>query len=241
LTELVNPSVAEAVAQVRDQLAAGTSCIVLSTPVGAGKSAILNALLSEPALLSSGRSVKRSIAELDQLHSDLDHGDGRIVICDADYVSSYVLSGRSDAAMAPTTSIVSSADTADHPWSSVVGSPAGSQLIPLDAGRRTPGDVGASVVCRPESHNVSSWLTFNEYLFPRLRRELLRLVNRLRIVLRLTLICVLSGLPRIPDAINFVLLLLAAVRCYGRRTEPSYLLPFLTSMSVVVGETVRLC
>jgi hypothetical protein len=239
LTELVGPLVTEAVAQVRDQLAVGRPCVVLSVPTGAGKTAILKALLSEPALLSSGRSVKRSIAELDQLHSDLDRGDGALVVVDADY---YAASSRSDAATAPTTSIASSADTADNPLWSAVSSLFTSQLIPLDAGQRTPGDVGASVMFGPESHNVSSWLALNENLFPRLRRELLRLVNLLRIVLRLTLIRVLSGLPRIPDAINLVLLLLAAVRGYGRRTEPSdYFLPVLTSMSVVIGETARLC
>jgi hypothetical protein len=64
----------------------------------------------------------------------------------------------------------------------------------------------------------------------------------MRMVLRLRLIYILSGLSRIPEAVNFVLLLLAAARCYGRRTEPSaYILPVLASMSVVVGETARLC
>jgi hypothetical protein len=92
------------------------------------------------------------------------------------------------------------------------------------------------VICSPESHNVSSWLTFDENIFAHLRQELLRLVSRIRIVLRLRLIYVLSGLFRIPDTVNFVLRLLAAARCYGRRAEPSdYTLPVLTSIPVVTG------
>ncbi|HYB14001.1 MAG TPA: hypothetical protein VEF71_00795, partial [Streptosporangiaceae bacterium] len=62
MAEVTHPSVAETVAQIREQLAAGTPCIVLSAPAGAGKSAILKALLRDPALPSSGRSVKRGIA-----------------------------------------------------------------------------------------------------------------------------------------------------------------------------------
>ena len=94
----------------------------------------------------------------------------------------------------------------------------------------------------PGSHAVFLSLTFDEYIFARLRQELLRLASRIRVVLRLRLISILSGLCRISEVINFVLLLLAAARCYGRRTEPSdYTLPVLTSKSVVIGEAARLC
>jgi hypothetical protein len=204
------------------------------------KSAIIKALLREPDLLPSRRSVKRSMAELDQLHSDLeDRGDGRIVNVDP---AGYTSPGRSDAATTTTTSAAASTDTADHPLWSAVGPLSAGPPVLLDPGRRIPRDAGESVMCSPESHNISSWLTFDDNIFAHLRQELLRLVSRLRIVIRLRLIFVLSGLSRIPNAVNFVLLLLAAVRCYGRRTEPSdYTLPVLTSMSVVTGEAARLC
>jgi predicted ATP-dependent endonuclease of OLD family len=45
LTEFADPLVADAVAQIRDQLAAGTSCIVLRGHTRVGKSAIISALL----------------------------------------------------------------------------------------------------------------------------------------------------------------------------------------------------
>ena len=216
-TELTSPLTAEAVAQIREQLASGTPCIVLRGEGGVGKSAIISALLSDPDWLSSRPSTKRSIAELDQLHSDLDRGDGRIVLYDPAASDAYFNSIEAVAVRTP--SVVASADAADHPWSSAVGSLSG-----------------------PEAHNISWSLTFDEYSSARLRRELLRFVNRMRMVLRLRLIYILSGLCRIPEAVNFVLLLLAAARCYGRRTEPSaYTLPVLASMSVVIGETARLC
>lgn len=237
MTELADPLVADAVARIRDQLATGTPCIVLSGHGGVGKSAIIKALLREPDLLSSRRSVKRGIAELDQLHSDLeeDRGDGRLIIYDpaGEVCAEYLIQAKT------TTTVAASADAADHPWSSAVGSlSAGS----LDPGQRTPRDAYEFLMFGPGSHAVFLSLTFDEYLFARLRQELLRLVNRIRMVLRLRLIYIMSGLSRIPEAVNFVLLLLAAARCYGRRTEPSdYTLPVLTSMSVVIGEAARLC
>jgi hypothetical protein len=224
LTESTDPFVAETVAQIRDQLTAGTPHMVLNIPAGAGKTAIINALLREPALLSSGRSVKRSIAELDQLHSSLERCERIVVIYDPVHAS-----GRASVVTAPTTAIASPADAADHPWSSVVGS--------FDAGRRTPHDAGEPVMFGPpESLNTSPSLTFDEYILACLRQQLLRLVHHLRIVMRLRLICVLSRLSRIPDLVNFVLLLLAAARCYGHRTDPSdHALPVPTSISVVTG------
>lgn len=234
MTEPVNPSVAEAVAQVRDQLAAGRPCVVLSTPVGAGKSAILNALLSEPALLSSGRWVKHSIAELDQLHSDLDRGDGVLVTYDP---TNYASPGRPDATTVPQTSTASSADTPDLPDASVgISLPAGLSVA-FDLGRRTERDESESVMFLHEEAHALRWeLTPYEDFLARLQQELLCLVNRLRMVLRFRLMYILSGLSHIPDAINVVLLLLAAVRCYGRRTETSdYTPPVLTSILVVTG------
>lgn len=233
LTELASPSVVNAVARIRDQPAAETSLLALSCP--RVESTFVTVLLAGQVVVSSGRSVKRSIAELDQLHSNLDRRDRVVVIYDP--VDAY--SGRPSVVTAPTTSIASPADAADHPWSSAIASLPAGQLIPfesLDAGRRTPRDAGESVMFGPKPQRASPSLTFDEYLFARLRQQLLRLINRMRIALRLRLIYVLSRLSRIPEEINFVLLLLAAARCYGRRTEPSdYTLPVLTSMSVVTG------
>jgi hypothetical protein len=234
MTECVDPLVAEAVARIRDQLATGTSCILLNGHGGATKSTIIKILLSEPDFPPSRRAAQHGIDELDTLHGHLDRGDGLLLVYDP-----MVYSGRPDALPALTVSIASPADAADHPWSCVSGSLPAGQLIPFelpDAERRTSSDMDESAMGVPEAHNVSSCLTFDERLSARLRQELLRLVNRMRMVLRLRLIYILSGLSRIPDAINFVLLLLAAARCYGRRTEPSaYTLPVLTSMSVVTG------
>ena len=215
----LSPLAEDAVAQIRERLASGAPCILLKGEGSVGKSAIIGALLGDPALLSSGRSVKRSMSELDRLHSDLeeDRGDDRIVLYDPGACDAYFNS--LEAVAVPTPSVAATADAADHPWSSTVG-----------------------ILSDPAAHNVSSSLTFDEYVSARLRQELLRLVNRIRMVLRLRLIYILSGLCRIPEAVNFVLLLLAAARCYGRRTEPSaYTLPVLASMSVVIGETARLC
>jgi hypothetical protein len=217
MTEFAFSARAEAVAQIREQLAAGAPCILISGHGGVGKSAILKALLREPDLLFSRRSVKRGVAELDRLQSDLeeDRGDGHIIVYDpaGEVSTEYAIQIK-----APTASVAAPADAAKHPWSPAVGSLSGA-----------------------EAHNVSSSLTFDEYLAAHLRQELLRLVNRMRMVLRLRLIYILSGLCRIPETVNFVLLLLAATRCYGRRTEPSACtLPVLASMSVVIGETACL-
>lgn len=68
-----------------------------------------------------------------------------------------------------------------------------------------------------------------------------RLIDGIRAILRLVLIRVLSGLSRCPDTINAILVLLAASRRYGLRSEPSdYTLPVLTPKSVVIGEVARL-
>jgi hypothetical protein len=227
LTELVaSPAVAETVARIRDHLASGTPCMVLSVPAGAGKTAILNALLSEPALLSSGRSVKHDIAELDQLHSNLERCDRLVVICDP--FDAY--SGYPSVVPAPTASIASPADVADHPWSSMVGSPPSSQLIPIDRARYPHG------LLHERQYRASFAVAIDETLLSRLRQDLLRLIDGVRAILRLMLIRVLSALSHSPDAINVALVLLASSRCFGHRTDPSdYTLPVLTSMSVVTG------
>jgi hypothetical protein len=112
LTELADPLVADAVAQIRDHLAAGTPCIVLSAPAGAGKSAILSALFTERTVQSSGRSVKRRIAELDQLHSDLERSDGWGLIYES---AEYVSPARPNAVTVPTASIALSPKATDLP------------------------------------------------------------------------------------------------------------------------------
>jgi hypothetical protein len=241
LTELAGPLVPDEELELRDRLTAGAPYVVVSIPTGAGKSAVLGALLSDPALPSSGRTAKRSMAELNQLHSNLDRCDRVVVIYDP--VDAY--SGRSSVVTAPTTSIASPADAADHPWSSTIGSLFADQLGSSCSGRYRQHDAGEAFTFAPELNTANSsprlaW--FSKYVLACLWQELLRLFNRMRMILRLRLIYVLTGLSRIPEAINFVLLLLAAARFYRRRTEPSdYTLPVLTSMSVVIGETARLC
>lgn len=238
MTDPASPSIAEAVAQIRDQLAAGTPCIMLRADICLVKLTILNMLLGEQILSSPGRSVKRSIAELDDLLGDLERADGLAFIYDP---VAEVSGGRSSVVRVVTTSVTPSADSADL-WSSAVGSLSARPLVLLDPGGRSPPDAGDAVMVAPESHAASSCLTFYEFVFARLRQELLRLVSRMRIVLRLRLLCLLSGLSGIPDAISFVLLLLAVARCYGHRTEPSdYALPVFTSMSIVIGESAHLC
>ena len=240
MTEVIEPAIAETPAQIRDHIRSGTPFILPYDPADADKSGYRGtAMLSEPSLLSSGRRVRFGAAELDQFYNALESAEM--------VSSSYSTPLLTSLLVVPTRRRHL---PQSHP-----------QLVPLiilgrlrsaryslvrlilpDAGRHTPGDAGKSVRFTAYLHNVSSSLAFDELLFPRLRQELLRLVSRLRIVMRLRLIYILSGLSRIPDAINFVLLLLAAARCYGRRTEPSdYTLPVLTSMSVVIGEAARLC
>jgi hypothetical protein len=83
---------------------------------------------------------------------------------------------------------------------------------------------------------ITQMLGIYRNLISDLRRRLIRLVDRIRAVLHLMLIRVLSALSRCPDFISAVLVLLAASRCFGCRTEPDdYVLPVLTSMSVVTG------
>lgn len=238
MTEVIEPAIAETPAQIRDHIRSGTPFILPYDPADADKSGLWNSMLSEPTSQSSGRRVRFGAAELDQFYNALESAESIVVLFDpiAD------VSASRPNEVAALTPIASSAGTADHPWLSAVGSLFAGRLILPDAGRRTPGDARKSVRFTACLHNVSSWLAFDELLFPRLRQELLRLVSRLRIVMRLRLIYILSGLSSIPEAINFILLLLAVARCYGRRTEPSdYILPALTSMSVVIGEAARLC
>jgi hypothetical protein len=91
-----------------------------------------------------------------------------------------------------------------------------------------------------DSWNVGFMLMIDQALLPQFQRAWLRLVDRLRATLRLVLIRVLSALSRRPAARSFVLVLLAASRCFGRRAEPSdHALPALISMSVVTGAAAR--
>lgn len=149
----------------------------------------------------------------------------------------------------PATSVVPLVNTANHPWSSALDLALSSvaprfseQLTRLDQGLYTHYYVGESCVFAAKLQVDWSSLASATHILSRLRRELLSLVSRLRIILRCRIIRVLSGLSRFTDAINFVLLLLAASRCYGRRSEPSdYTLPVFTPMSVVIGEAACLC
>jgi hypothetical protein len=144
LTELADLIDAETVAQIREQSAAGTARVKLIRIADADMSAIPWELLSDPDFLSSGRAVKHSIAELDQLHSDLDRGDDRIVLYDPVACDAYFNS--LEAMAAPTPSVAATADAADHPWSSTVG-----------------------MLSDPAAHNVSSSLSLDGSLSARLR------------------------------------------------------------------------
>lgn len=201
---------------------------------GVGKSGFLDLLLNSLDAAPSARSLRRSITVVDGLHEVLAPTSSLTVTSD---LLSFGL-----VAAQPT---VPFADLADRPWSSAVGLPFSSDpLILLDAPRSTLPDGDESLTVAARLHNISSWsLIIDELLIlDRLQQELLRLVNRVRIALRIRLVRVLSGASRIPDAINFVLLLLAASRCYGHRTEPDdRTLPVLTSTSVVIGETAHVC
>jgi hypothetical protein len=127
------------------------------------------------------------------------------------------------------------AEATDSPWCSL----ASLSLLTGDA-------VGSEIFAR-DSQLSSFILSINmraisQALLPYYRQGLLRLIDGIRTTLRLILVRVLSALSRCPDTIDAVLELLAASRCYGRRTEPSdYTLPVPTSMSVVIGEAARLC
>jgi hypothetical protein len=75
-----------------------------------------------------------------------------------------------------------------------------------------------------------------------LPKGLRRLVDGVRAALRLMLIRVLTTLTRQLDALDLVLLMLAIARRFGHRDELGhYPLPAFASMSVVIGETARLC
>jgi hypothetical protein len=202
------------VPEVAEQLAGPV--VMVRGDADAGKSAVLVSLFKKLDTAYSARSLRRSIASAGQLYALMSPpGD---LIRTSDLVTFDVVPAQS------TTSIAWFADTEDRPWSFMVGPLSPDQIISSDAAR----------------HVKSSSLTIDEYILD--RQVFLRLVDRIRIALRIRLIRVLNGLSRIPDAINLILLLLAASRCYGHRTEPSdYALPVLTSMSVVIGETARLC
>jgi len=80
-------------------------------------------------------------------------------------------------------------------------------------------------------------LTVREALLPNLRTDLLRLVVGVRAALCLMLVLVLSALSQRPDGLDFVLILLAASRRFGRRSEPEHHgFPALTPRPIVIGE-----
>jgi hypothetical protein len=152
----------------------------------------------------------------------------------------------------PAPSVVPLVKAADHRWSSVIdlSLASGGSLFAVHLGspcseRYSQHDASEAFTFAPELNTANSSLRlawFSKYVLARLWQELIQLFSRMRMILRLRLIYVLGGLSQFSDAINFVLLLLAAARCYGRRSEPSdYTLPVLTPKSVVIGEAARLC
>lgn len=74
---------------------------------------------------------------------------------------------------------------------------------------------------------------------PEQRENLLLLLDGIRAALHLRLVLVLAALARRPDVRNLVLVLVAASRCYGHRSEPDdHLLPTHRSKPIVRGELV---
>lgn len=135
-------------------------------------------------------------------------------------------------------------DAADEPWSSTLISPFlvtdslffEERTVRDSAHRRQPRRAGNLEEPQPRLLIRTFSMAIDEGLLSHLRRDLLRFIGGIRAALRLMLIRVLNALARCPDTIKAVLVLLAATRCYGRRTEPSdYILPVLTSMSAVTG------
>ncbi len=151
---------------------------------------------------TSVRSMRREISELGGWIARLER-QGRI----------HFVYGPSTpgGAVAPyTTSVAPFADDADRPWSSIL-SQSHMPVSPSFSDRPMPAYRPIGVV-----------LELRAVLFPQLRR----LIDVVRAVLRLVLIRVLSALARCPAALDFVQLLLAALRCFGLRTEPGdYALP----------------
>ena len=90
------------------------------------------------------------------------------------------------------------------------------------------------------SSKVVIMLTIVEALRRQFHQAWLRFVNRLQATVRLVFIRVLSVLSRRPAAVSSVLVLLAASRCFGHRSELSdHALPALISMSVATGAAAR--
>lgn len=146
-------------------------------------------------------------------------------------------------------SAIPSVGAADHPWTSslalsfsVVSLPLSDQLILSDPARPSQRGTGGPAVFAPDWRLADFVLEIDDVLLPYFRHDLIRLIYGVRSILRLILIRVLSALSRCPGGISAVLVLLAASRCFGYRTEPGDCAPpVLTSKSVVIGEAARLC
>jgi hypothetical protein len=249
LTESTCPLVAEAIAQIREKLAAGTPCMVLSAPSGAGKSAILGALLAQPP--ASVGSLRSDIAVLDYARHELASADAERPVpfaiefgTSATTVALYIGSPPFRTVTVPAAASITPPESLpDRPWSPspelsfpLIGSPLSSQLIPIDPARYTLSGTEELVLLVRRHNRASFAVAISEALVPDLRQGLLRLIDGARAILRLILIRVLSALAHPPDVINVALVLLAASRCFGHRSDPSdHTLPVLTSMSVVTG------
>jgi hypothetical protein len=220
-----------------------------------GKTTFLAALLHVAGATgpSAARSLQRDSAELDKM---LD-----VLVSDEAFPFpqySVTIATAPDYRMGPAdlpavarltaTSAITPIGAADHPWASsldlsfsVVSLPPSGQLIPLDRGRRTQLDADEPVVFIPDWRLSGFVLAIEAVLLRYSRRGLLYLIYGIRMILYLRLVRVLSGLFGRPDAISLVLRLLAASRCFGYRTDSGdYVPPFLTSMSVVIGEAALL-
>ena len=236
LTEFTGwPAGTDARAPLLGSLRTGTPVVSIVGIGGVGKTTAILAYAQAAARVNRVQAVRHNVTALDQLHNDLVRGGGIFVPTPS------LGERRSLAAAAFTTSAAPFTDATDRPWASFADLSLLDHLIALGRVKYIDDDL-------PEpSPRGSDWLdgcvmAINKALLPAYRQGLLRLINGIRTILRLILVRVLSALSQCPDTINAVLVLLAASRRHGLRSEPSdYTLPVLTPKSVVIGETARLC
>jgi hypothetical protein len=270
LTEFTPRPLAEGeLAQLLAQPRSATVVVIGAGSVGVGKTAMALEYARASQDSTDVRSLRRNIAEMDSLFDQLSNQatQGTIELAlpiligqnsslnlpsSSERLTSpaapHELSVQRDQIEPPATCVAPLVAAAVRPWSFAIGLSSASaitlfsgQTNPLEPGRRTQHDAGGSTVFAAKLHVDHSSSIINKSALLRLIQELLNFFNRIRIILRCRLVRVLSGFSRISAAINFVLLLLAAARHYGRRSEPSdHTLPVLTSMSVVIGGAARL-
>jgi len=128
---------------------------------------------------------------------------------------------------------VSSAPPNTPPTVWLFGPPRLGALVPVQ-----PSDPDAEPVPVPPPAQAFPCMVvaFDLDLLPGLRRDLLRLIDSIHVSLCLVLVRVLAAFAHWPDAPSLVLVLVAATRCYGHRSESDHVLPANRSITVARGE-----